>query len=105
MVRQIEVRPGTRYDELEVISEVDSSENWVDRGKRRFLCRCSCGREVEVRLGHLRSGHTSSCGGCGLEHGGRRNTVAGWAREYGIPESTLRTRLKVMGLGEALRRK
>lgn len=29
---------------------------------RYFLCSCSCGNEVEVTLGNLRSGHTTSCG-------------------------------------------
>lgn len=99
-MRSIEVRLGATYGRLEVIREVESS------GKRRFLCRCLCGREVEVRLGHLRSGHTSSCGGCGVEYGGGRSgrTLASFSREYGIPESTLRARLKVMGLAEALQR-
>lgn len=96
-MRRLEIPPGTIYGELEVIREVESL--W---GKRRFLCRCSCGKEAEVRLDHLRSGHTSSCGGCGVEFRGERKTVSEWARERGFNESTLRARLKVMNLGEAL---
>jgi len=98
-MRRFEVTPGDEYGDLTVIRELESS------GKRRFLCRCCCGNEVEVRLGHLRSGHTSSCGRCGLECRGERKTLKEWARQHGLKESTLRARLKVMDLAEALRRK
>lgn len=97
-MRRIVVNPGDEYGDLEVVQEVESS------GKRRFLCRCSCGNEVEVRLAHLRSGHSSSCGRCGITWNGERKTIAGWARKYGIKPNTLRARLKTMGLGEALKR-
>lgn len=98
-MQRLEIPAGTAYGDLEVTREIES------RGKRHFLCRCSCGNEVKVRLDHLRSGHTSSCGGCGVEFGGKRKTVAQWARDKGIKESTLRARLRVMKLGEALERK
>jgi len=98
MMRRLEINPGDEYGDLSVIRELESP------GKRCFLCRCSCGSEVEVRLGHLRSGHTSSCGRCGLEHQGVRKTLKAWAESAGLNESTLRARLKVMGLGEALKR-
>lgn len=97
-MKRLEIPQGTKYDDLEVVREVESP------GKRHFLCVCSCGNEVEVRLDHLRSGHTSSCGKCGIEHGGKRKTVAQWAKDSGINESTLRARLKVMGIREALKR-
>jgi hypothetical protein len=74
-------------------------------GKRRFTCKCDCGQSVLVRLDHLRSGHTSSCGKCGIEHKGERRTIRAWAESKGIKESTLRARLKIMGIGEALERK
>lgn len=32
------------------------------RGISRWVCRCKCGNQVTVILGHLRSGHTTSCG-------------------------------------------
>ena len=32
------------------------------RGGSRWLCRCDCGNEVYVTIGHLTSGHTQSCG-------------------------------------------
>ena len=98
-MKRLEIPTGAEYGDLTVILELESP------GKRCFACRCICGNEVEVRLDHLRSGHSESCGRCGVEYGGRRQTVAQWAREYDLNESTLRARLKVMGLGEALERK
>ena len=98
-MKRLEVPPGTTYGDLEVVRELASSS-----GKRRFLCRCSCGQEVEVRLDHLRSGHTASCGNCGVEYQGKRKTIAELARESGINESTLRARMRVMGLEEAMKR-
>ena len=97
-MQRLEIPPNTTYGDLTVIRELDSP------GKRRFLCRCTCQREVEVRLDHLRSGHTSSCGQCGVEHDGQSKTISQWAREKGIKNSTLRARLKIMGIGEALKR-
>ena len=101
MIQRLEVNPDDEYGDSAVIREVETGAH----GKRRFLCRCVCGRKVPVRLDHLRSGHTSSCGKCGVEYRGKRKTVAEWARKYGIKESTLRARLKVMKIGEALERK
>jgi hypothetical protein len=40
-----------------------------------------------------------------LEFQGERKTLKAWAESVGIKESTLRARLKVMNLGEALARK
>ena len=97
-MRRLEISHGTPYGDLEVIQEVESP------GKRRFLCRCSCGNEVEVRLDHLRSGHASSCGRCGLEYRGERKTLREWAEGVGLKPGTLRARLKVMKMGEALKR-
>jgi len=98
-MRRIEVNPGDEYNDLTVIREVDPSGK-----KRRFLCRCSCGRESTARLNHLQSGHTASCGKCGIEHLGQRKTLREWAEEYDVKPSTLRARLKVMGMSEALER-
>jgi len=98
-MKRIEVQPGTQYGELKVIREVEFS------GKRHFLCVCSCGQQVTARLGHLRAGHSTTCGKCGMEFQGKRKTVAEWARLHDINESTLRARLKVMDLSEALKRK
>jgi hypothetical protein len=98
-MKPIEVKPGTKYGELTVVREA------ALLGKRKFVCKCSCGSSVTVRLDHLRSGHTSTCGECGIEHGGKRLTIKEWAESHGIKESTLRARLKKMNLREALDRK
>lgn len=97
-MRRIEVKPGYAYGDLKVIREVES------QGKRQFLCECACGQKATVRLGHLRSGHSTSCGRCGIEFKGKRKTICQWASLYGLKESTLRARLKVMGISEALKR-
>ncbi|MCR6112727.1 hypothetical protein HXA35_20565 [Bacillus sp. A301a_S52] len=59
--RKIKVTPGQNYSHLTVIKEIDP----VQYGKyktRMVLCVCECGKEREVRLEYLRSGHTKSCG-------------------------------------------
>ncbi len=95
-MQRIEVKPGTQYGELKVIREAEN------KGKRQFLCKCSCGQQVVVRLGHLRSGHSTKCGRCGITYKGRQLNIGQWAREFNINESTLRARLKTMSIGEAL---
>jgi len=97
-MRRISVFPGEMFGDLQVICEM------ANKGKRKFQCKCYCGTQVEVRLHHLRSGHTTSCGSCGISHAGKRMTIKQWAKAYGLNESTLRARLKVMSIGEALER-
>ena len=48
---------GIRFGSLVVVSE----EKLRD-GKWGWMCRCDCGGSKVVRNGHLRSGHTTSCG-------------------------------------------
>lgn len=99
-MKRIDVKTGDQYGDLKVIREVEVSA----AGKRQVLCKCQCGNEVVVRLGHLRDGHSQTCGRCGLTLNGERKTVSEWARLHGLKESTLRARLKVMDLSEALKR-
>jgi len=101
-MQRLTITPETEYGGLLAIREVESPST---PGKRHFLCRCPCGREVTVRLDHLISGHTQTCGKCGLELDGVRKTLREWAASIGRHESTLRARLKVMGLREALARR
>lgn len=98
-MKRIEVKPDQEYGDLTVIREVESE------GKRQVLCKCQCGNQVTVRLGHLRSGHSSTCGKCGIAYQGKRKTISAWASLYGLKESTLRARLKSgLDIGEALKR-
>jgi hypothetical protein len=95
-VKRVPVKIGEVRGKLTVIREAYSAT------KRKVLCECSCGAKRKVRLDHFLSGHTTSCGRCGIEMGGVRKSLVDWARDYGIPESTLRYRLKTMSLREAL---
>lgn len=98
-MKRLEIAADAQYGDLVAIQEVESIGT-----KRRFLCKCVCGSLPVVRLDHLRSGHTQTCGNCGIENEGERMSLRKWAEMAGIPESTLRARLKTMDLKEALLR-
>lgn len=98
-MKRIEIASDEKFGELTVVQEVEPLKT-----KRRFLCKCSCGESPIVRLDHLRSGHTQTCGNCGIEHEGVRMSLCDWASMIGVPESTLRARLKTMEMKEALLR-
>lgn len=51
------ISPNDVFDRLTVIKETKS----VD-GQRKYLCKCSCGKETIVSSGNLRTGMTRSCG-------------------------------------------
>lgn len=59
------------------------------RGNARWHCRCICGTEVIVASGHLRSGHTRSCG-CLHKEMIASKATHGHTREY-RPTSTYRS--------------
>lgn len=54
---------GQRYGNLIVI-ELIGKDKYYDKIWR---CKCDCGNIVNVKQGHLRSGHTKSCG-CNKNH-------------------------------------
>lgn len=98
-MKRLEIADGAEYGDLVAIQEVESIA-----GKRRFLCKCVCGALRTVRLDHLRSAHTQTCGNCGIAHEGERMSLCKWAEMSGLAESTLRARLKTMDMREALLR-
>lgn len=98
-MKRIEINADAQYGDLVAIQEVESIA-----GKRRFLCKCVCGALPVVRLDHLRSAHTQTCGKCGIEFEGERMSLRDWAKMAGFAESTLRARLKTMQMREALLR-
>ena len=53
---------GDRFGRLIVLAEAASRRPPNGAPQRRFKCRCDCGTEFVATGGHLRSGHTSSCG-------------------------------------------
>lgn len=56
-MKKIEIKNGDKFGYLLILKEVDK----VGR-ERRFLTVCDCGVRKIIQLGHLRSGHTKSCG-------------------------------------------
>ena len=49
---------GGEFNLLTALRRVDDDRN----GARRYLCRCACGQELEVRGANLTSGAQVSCG-------------------------------------------
>jgi hypothetical protein len=62
MVARIIIETGSRFGTLTVAEELPI-RYYPNGGKfRSFRLICDCGSEVRTYLGHLRSGHTLSCG-------------------------------------------
>ena len=58
MNKKVEKHIGDKYDRLLIISPT-----YVKKGDHQtYLCQCDCGNAAIVSIGHLRSGHTKSCG-------------------------------------------
>lgn len=51
------VEVGARYGKLTMLAPAEALH-----GCRAVLCRCDCGREKVLRLSHVISGHSKSCG-------------------------------------------
>ncbi len=73
-IMRVSIQPGDRYGRFVVVEEVEPVL-WRTKRIRRAKCKCDCGSVKTVRLGHLRSGSSTSCG-CSrdgkfttLEHG------------------------------------
>lgn len=82
------IKRGQRFGWLVILKEVEK------RGYlRRFLCKCDCGNEKKVYLGHLCNGHTKSCGCFNMQQTKKRFLIHGMreTRFYSI-WSGLKTR-------------
>lgn len=55
------LKPGDRFGLWTVIKEAAPAPKSKER---RYLCRCECGRESEVRVQKLLSGKSTCCGKC-----------------------------------------
>lgn len=55
---------GKRFGKLTVLERVENTNPQI-----RWKCKCDCGTEKTIQGGHLRSGHTSSCGCSWYEYG------------------------------------
>ena len=74
--KRIPILAGTRFGRLTVLSEEALRFYPSGRQSRMFRMKCDCGNETTVNMGHLRTGHSASCG-CGkidqFSRGGRRH--------------------------------
>lgn len=52
---------GKTFGFLTVVKRLEKNPNLASRSIR-YLCKCKCGKEVEVNGNSLRTGHTTSCG-------------------------------------------
>jgi len=60
---------GQKYGRLTVISFVYFSKH----GNATWLCKCNCGKMVNVKAGSLHSNHTKSCGCLKREQASKRS--------------------------------
>ena len=71
-MQKLNICSGDVFNKLTVIKE---SERWFDsygKPRRKFLCRCACGIEKEIKLAHLVNAGTISCG-CALREALEKN--------------------------------
>lgn len=68
---------GMKFGKLLVIGEVP--DRYISKNGKEavWVCRCECGRVIQVRGGQLRSGHTKSCGCAKGEYCGKVHLVHG----------------------------
>jgi hypothetical protein len=52
---------GKKFNRLTLVEEVEKVK-YGKQTKRRFLCKCECGKEKVIFLQHLQSGKIKSCG-------------------------------------------
>lgn len=64
---------GQRFGRLVAIKQVERNSS----NKIQWLCQCDCGKQVKVTTGHLRSGHTKSCGCYSRDRAKEANTTHG----------------------------
>lgn len=62
MGKKLEIEVGMKFGRLTIIKEVSPYVQPNGKSVRKFLCKCVCGKEVEVRLASLVRGATHSCG-------------------------------------------
>lgn len=78
-MEKLEITQGTKFGRLTIVSESEETVLPSGQKHRKFLCQCECGQETTVRLSHLRSDITQSCGCLQLEiatrHGLRNDPI------------------------------
>ena len=89
--RPVEAGCGDVYGELTILEYLPADGT----GKRKCLCRCSCGNICRVSFTNLKTGHTRSCG-CLTESRVRERLIQMVGQRYG--------NLTVIGLSRERRR-
>src|ERR1035437_10132264 len=83
MTKRIDLT-GQKFGKLTVI-QYDHTEK--PRGTAFYLCLCECGNNVICQSGHLKSGHTQSCGCFQQEQAKIASTNNTWGRKYEDPKN------------------
>src|SRR5690349_12133438 len=65
---------GQSFNELLVVARAENRAS----GQAYWICKCSCGKEIQTTTSKLRSNHAKSCG-----HVGRENLRKAHTKEYG----------------------
>jgi hypothetical protein len=68
MGKKLEINTGDRFNRLTIIKEVEPHIYPSGNPRRRFLCKCDCGKEIKV-LSNQFNGNTKSCGCWKIENG------------------------------------
>lgn len=84
---KLSVLVGDRFGKLSILKEVESHVTSGGNKKRKFLCRCDCGREKTVMLQSLKRGLTVSCGCFQREQSGK--SLARVATTHGLSQHPL----------------
>ena len=68
---------GQIFNNLTVLKRDERDEQ---KGKSKWICLCTCGKEVSIRAVDLHSSHNKSCGSCGCvfkKHGTYKSAIYG----------------------------
>ena len=65
---------GQKYGRLYVVEEVEAKRDPNGKTRRRYRCKCNCGKCVDVLAETLKSGSTQSCGCLAVELSKKRNS-------------------------------
>lgn len=85
-MRKTNVIPGQTFNRWTILSQEESERDSKGIPYKRFKVKCFCGEERILRIGHIISGKSKSCGCLRAETTTNRNTKHGlrWTRLYNI---------------------
>jgi hypothetical protein len=59
-MKKISLEIGTKVNKLTVIGYTEP--DWLNKKRRKAICKCECGNITNVTVCKIKSGHTKSCG-------------------------------------------